>query len=307
MLLGAPHPEARGGGGVIATTRTNYELPTGHGTILTESRALGLLSLSHDVEEDRTPKEATGHERFWEVDAARGVAILMMVLYHFLYDLDTFGGYGIESTTGFWARFADLTAFSFVFLVGVSLSISYSRTEYGSPNRNSFGKYFGRGLKILGYGMVLTFATWLAGAGVIVFGILHLIGVSIVLAYPFLSLRLPNLLLGLGIIAVGLYVSSLDPSPETIWLLPFGLVPETLFMPDYRPLLPWFGVVLLGLFVGNILYSRGRRTFRILPTEPAAARVLGPLGRNSLLIYLVHQPVLVGLLALLGIIRVGGF
>ena len=232
---------------------------------------------------------------------------MMMVLYHLLYDLDTFGGYGIESTTGFWARFADLTAFSFVFLVGVSLYISYSRTEYESPTRNSFGKYLGRGLKIVGYGMALTLVTWISGAGIIAFGILHLIGMSIILAYPFLGLRLPNLFLGLGVIAIGLYVQLLDPSPETAWLLPLGFTPETLFMPDYRPLLPWFGVVLLGLFAGNVLYGRGRRTFRISPKEPAAARMLGPLGRNSLLIYLVHQPILVGLLALSGIIQVGGF
>ena len=241
------------------------------------------------------------------MDAARGVAILMMVLYHFLYDLDTFGGYGIESTTGFWARFADLTAFSFVFLVGVSLAISYSRTKYKSPDQNSFGKYFARGLKIVGYGMVLTLATWISGAGIIAFGILHLIGVSIILAYPFLGLRLPNLFLGLGIVAAGLYVQFLDPSSEAAWLLPFGVTPDNLFMPDYRPLLPWFGVVLLGLYAGDVLYGRGRRTFRMPSKEPALFKPLGPLGRNSLLIYFVHQPILVGLLVLFGIIQIGGF
>lgn len=241
------------------------------------------------------------------MDAARGVAILMMVIYHLLYDLDTFGGYEIESTTGFLARFADLTAFSFIFLVGVSLSISHTRARDKSPGQNMFGKYLLRGLKIVGYGMVLTLGTWLAGTGIIVFGILQLIGVSIILAYPFLSLRLPNLLLGLGIIAVGVYVQFLDPSPETALLVPLGFVPENLFMPDYRPLLPWFGVVLLGLYAGNELYGRGKRRFKLPIGEPAISRVLSPLGRNSLLIYFVHQPIMVALLILFGIVQIGGF
>ena len=192
------------------------------------------------------------------MDAARGVAILMMVLYHFVYDLDTFGGYDIESTSGFWARFADLTAFSFVFLVGVSLAISYAKSSAGSEQA-LFGKYLWRGIKIIGYGMVLTVATWVLGMGIIVFGILHLIGTSIILAYPFLRFRLLNLLTGLSLIAAGWYMQTLGVSSESPWLLPLGVVPEGLFMPDYRPLLPWFGVVLLGVFVGNLAYGSGKR------------------------------------------------
>ncbi|HEX5914458.1 MAG TPA: heparan-alpha-glucosaminide N-acetyltransferase domain-containing protein [Rubrobacter sp.] len=54
-------------------------------------------------------------DRFWEVDAARGVAIIMMIVYHTAYDLDTLGGYDIQSTTGYWALFADLQQASFCF------------------------------------------------------------------------------------------------------------------------------------------------------------------------------------------------
>jgi uncharacterized membrane protein len=241
-------------------------------------------------------------ERFWEVDAARGVAILMMVLYHFMYDLDTFGGYNIESTSGFWARFADLTAFSFVFLVGVSLSISYAKSGAGS-GQFLFGKYLRRGAKIIGYGMVLTLATWALGMGIIVFGILHLIGTSIILAYPFLRLRLLNLLIGLFLILVGWYLQALDLSSGSPWLLPLGFVPEGLFMPDYRPLLPWFGVVLLGIFVGNLVYGSGKRVSGIAWERPDPARPVTFLGRYSLFIYLVHQPILVGLLAAFGVVN----
>lgn len=225
----------------------------------------------------------------------------MMVLYHLMYDLDTFGGYDIDSTTGFWARFADLTAFSFVFLVGVSLSISYAKSGEGA-GQPPFSKYLWRGAKIIGYGMILTLVTWAFGMGIIVFGILHLIGTSIILAYPFLRFRSMNLLAGFSLIAAGLYMNTLDLTSEVPWLLPLGVVPEGLFMPDYRPLLPWFGVVLLGVFAGNLLYGSGKRVASVAWRMPGPGRPLTFLGRHSLFIYLVHQPILVGLLTAFGVV-----
>lgn len=224
----------------------------------------------------------------------------MMVFYHLSYDLDTFGGYGIETTTGLWALFADTTASFFLFLVGVSLTIGYSRG--GGSVR--FRKYLRRGLVVFGYGMLLTVGTWLAGVGVIWFGILHLIGVSIILAYPMLGYRRANLVVGLLIIVVGEYMRSQGVSSESPWLLPFGVVPENLFMPDYRPLLPWFGVVLLGVAFGNLVYGRGKRAVQ---AAPVGARPLGFLGRHSLLIYLIHQPIMVAVLMVLGIVDLGIF
>jgi uncharacterized membrane protein len=253
-------------------------------------------------EESDTERSVAKEQRFWEVDAARGVAIVMMVVYHLTYDLDTFGGYGIESTSGFWARFADATASAFLFLVGISLAISYSR----AGGLGLFGKYLRRGLRILAYGMALTIVFLALGLGVVAFGILHLIGVSIILAYPLLKYRFANLFLGLGVIALGWYMRARDVSSESPWLLPIGVVPENVAMPDYRPLLPWFGVVLLGLFAGNVLYGGGKRPADVPREPPAVARPLVPLGRNSLFIYLIHQPILVALLAALGVIEIAG-
>ena len=241
-------------------------------------------------------------DRFWEVDAARGVAIVMMVVYHLTYDLSLFGDYAIAATSGFWARFADATASLFLLLVGVSLAISHARRR-----GDRFGKYLLRGLKIFGYGMVLTVVFLVFGMGIVAFGILHLIGVSIVLSYPFLNLRLANVALGGLVFGVGLYMVAQNPVSESPWLLPFGVVPEGWVMPDYRPLLPWFGVVLVGLGLGNAIYRGGSRPTILPQKTPALARPLLPLGRNSLLIYLVHQPVLIATLAALGVVDLGLF
>ena len=225
----------------------------------------------------------------------------MMVAYHLAYDLDTFGSYPLDSTTGAWAWFADATASLFLFLVGVSLAISHARSGAIRPGRSLFPKYLLRGLRILGYGMVLTIISVALGMGVIAFGILHVIGVSIILAYPLLGLRWSNLVLGGLVIAVGAYMMAAGISSESPWLLPFGIVPENLAMPDYRPLFPWFGVVLVGLFAGNLIYGAAKRP-PVPKKAPVVARPLVPLGKNSLFIYLIHQPVMIALLAAFGVI-----
>jgi uncharacterized membrane protein len=234
------------------------------------------------------------------VDAARGVAILMMIVYHTTYDLDTLGNYDIQSTTGYWALFADITAGIFLFLVGVALAISRVRT--GLTGWRLVGKYLARGLRILAYGMVLTALFLALGMGVVAFGILHLIGVSIILAYPFLRLRFTNLVLGTLIFAAGQYILAQNLYSQSFWLLPFGVVPDGVLMPDYRPLLPWFGVVLIGLFFGNVVYGDGRRPHVPEDKAPVLASPLLPLGRNSLFIYLIHQPIIIALLAVTGIV-----
>jgi uncharacterized membrane protein len=241
-------------------------------------------------------------ERFWEVDAARGVAIIMMIVYHSAYDLDTLGGYDIQSTTGPWALFADVTAGLFLFLVGVSLAISRARTTL--TGWSLFGKYLARGSRILAYGVVLTVVFLALGMGVVAFGILHLIGISIILAYPFLKLRFTNLVLGTLIFAAGQYILAQGLDSQSIWLLPFGIVPEGMIMPDYRPLLPWFGVVLIGLFFGDVVYGDGRRPAVTEDEAPVPARPLLPMGRNSLFIYLIHQPILIALLAVSGLVDI---
>ena len=224
----------------------------------------------------------------------------MMVIYHTTYDLDVLGGYDIQSTVGFWMLFADVTAGLFLFLVGVSLVISRSRTSL--TGWRLFGKYLARGLRVLAYGMILTGVFLLLDMGVVAFGILHLIGVSIILAYPFLRLRLTNLLLGILIFAAGQYILAQNFTSEGFWPLPFGVLPEGVMMPDYRPLLPWFGVVLFGLFFGNVVYGDGGRPADLPEKAPVPARPLLPLGRNSLFIYLVHQPIVVAVLGALGVV-----
>jgi uncharacterized membrane protein len=242
-------------------------------------------------------------ERLWEIDALRGVAILMMVVYHLLWDLASLGGYDITLRNGFWSWWQIVTASLFTGLVGLSLTLSYSRERRIRPSGSLWSKYVVRGLTVFTWGLVIGLITYLAlGTGYYVrFGILHLIGLSIILAYPFLRYRWLNLALGIVLIVLGPLIQGLRLDLPTLeWLAP---TPGSGV--DYAPLIPWFGRVLIGIFLGNTLYAGGQRRFA-LPDfgHNALVMPLRLMGENSLLIYLIHQPILLATLFLLGIVRV---
>jgi uncharacterized membrane protein len=241
--------------------------------------------------------------RFWEIDLLRGVAILMMIGYHVPYDLDYFGSYTVDVQSGFWFFFARAIATIFLLLVGISLTLSFSRAaKLRKTEKRLYTKYLKRGLKIFSWGLVITFTTWFfLREGFVVFGILHLIGISIILAYPVIKVRYGNLVLGIVFIALGIFINKVTVGFP--WLLWLGLTPARFYSVDYFPLLPWFGVVLIGIFLGNSLYPHYRRSFDLHDlSQFTFIRWLCFLGQHSLLIYLVHQPVLIASLYLMGIV-----
>lgn len=238
-------------------------------------------------------------ERYWEIDVLRGAAIVMMVAYHLFYDL-VFFGYYRPMLSGGWHIFQQVIANLFILLVGVSLVLSHARLSRRERGWSLFRHFLWRGLKLLGLGLAITLVSWVyMGRVVILFGILHLIGTAIILTYPFLSRSLlTNLAVGFIIIALSFYLRQLPPASP--WLMPLGLGLPAGFMLDHFPLFPWFGVALLGLSIGQAVYPGGLRRFDL----PDLGGFLGMkglawLGRHSLLIYLLHQPLLIAALQLL--------
>lgn len=245
-------------------------------------------------------------QRFWEVDLLRGLAVIMMIVFHFLFNLDFFGEYHYVLDSGFWSYFQQATAALFFLTAGIALTLSHARAlSYARAGDRDFWRFFRRGVKIFAWGMVITVVTrFFLQEGFVVFGVLHCIGVSIILAYPFLKRYLWAFPVGVFCLVAGNY---LDNFTFTFpWLLWLGFIPEQFYTVDYFPLLPWFGLFLLGLFLGGLLYPSGWRRF-FLPDCPAfpPLRWVIFLGRHSLVIYLLHQPALLVVLTVLGVIDFG--
>lgn len=239
------------------------------------------------------------NKRFYELDLLRGAAIILMVVIHALHTLNFFGNYNYALNTGYWLYLSKAGASIFIILAGISLTLSSARAKTGT-----FKRFLKRGIIIFSWGLIITLITRIAlGERFVVFGILHFIGLSIILAYPFLPFARLNLLLGVIIILISFPLSEI--TLQTPWFLWLGFRPSGFYSIDYFPLFPWFGLFLIGIFLGNTFYPKAQRKFAIpeisksLPME-----LLCLMGRNSLAIYLLHQPILIVILFLLGYISI---
>jgi len=223
--------------------------------------------------------------RFWEIDFLRGTAIIMMVAFHFMWDLKYFEFITFNIYSGFWGLFQLATASLFLFLVGVSLSLSYSNNK-----NNYLRRFFKRGLMVFGGGLLITIFTLIAfPEKFIYFGILHLIGVSIILSIPLVKKKIVNLVLAIALILIPLLFNI--PYLQIDLLVWTGFA-QPLPALDFFPVIPWFGVVLLGIFAGNTLYENGTSKIEFRKPEIKGIGFVELLGQNSLLIYFIHQPVL---------------
>lgn len=219
--------------------------------------------------------------RIWELDFLRGIALMMMVYFHFIYDLRELYDYPVNYTNGLNFYIGRVSAILFMLLSGISSSFSKSNAK--------------RGLKVLGAAMLITISTHLYDLEYgIKFGILHFLGVSMLLAPIFIKLNKYVLIwLGAGILLLGGFVSKINTSVN--YLFPLGITDSSFASSDYYPLVPWFGVFLIGLALGKFLYKDKRSVFSFDLNDNG----INMAGRYTLLIYLFHQPLIIIILTLL--------
>lgn len=225
------------------------------------------------------------------IDALRGVAILGMIVFHTVWDLSLVG---LSATPiaeePFWAGFARVVAGSFLFIAGASLVLA-TRAGINWPT-------FWRRIAIVGCAAsIVSLVTWqIFPTQWVFFGILHQIALGSILALPFL--RAPLLLvLAVAAVAIALPFFVQHPIFDEGPLLIVGLGTFFPAAVDYVPILPWTGLILAGVAAMRIALARGFEptlTAWRATSMPARALVLG--GRHSLLVYLVHQPILIALL-----------
>jgi uncharacterized membrane protein len=228
------------------------------------------------------------------IDAMRGVAIVLMIAYHFSFDLAFFGALRADfNNDPFWLGSRAIIVSLFLTLVGVSLALSAER-------RAGRAAFWRRQARIGACALLVSVASWwMFPRTFIFFGILHFIFVASLVGGALLGFATPAAAFAvLGAVALlgGMQFSSplFDAAPMQ-WIGFMARKPPT---EDYVPLFPWIGVVFLGIAAGQVA-SRSRAASAWLASKNGLAfPPCAWMGRHSLAIYMLHQPVLLGLLFL---------
>ena len=233
-------------------------------------------------------------ERIWELDALRGFCILCVIFVHFMFDLVYFLGKQVD--------FPPLYTFIQQYGGAIFVILSGCCATLGSRS-------FRRGALVFGCGMLITLVTWgmyrlgMAASDVVVkFGVLHLLGICMML-YPLLK-KLPTAAVGVlavVFIAAGYVLQGMVF--EIKWLFPLGFVYPGFTSSDYFPIFPQLGWFLLGILFGRTVYREKKTRLPGMAQDFFLIRFFRWCGRQSLWIYLLHQPIVYGLIELVSMLR----
>lgn len=228
-------------------------------------------------------------QRSQTLDATKGTLVLAMIAYHACYVAVMFGLADIELYSGFWWIFPRMIAAGFVAVSGWNLAAKRAKgagfMEFGSR----------AGLLAL-IALAISVATWpVLGKGFVFFGVIHLLAVSSVFAYPLLGRPIFAAVTGLVVMVAGMVLGKFRF--DFAWLGWLGLRPANLHPADYLPLAPWFAFIAFGAAAGDVLRKRISRASENRHHKPPSAtiRLLAAMGSRSLFVYLAHLPLLYGL------------
>lgn len=238
------------------------------------------------------PPRLPYYPRLQWVDVLRGLALAGMIIYHFIWDLSYFSYLAPgQVSQGGLRLFARIVAFSFLFLAGFSLFLAHR-------NGVAWKAFWQRFFMIAAVAFLISMITWwLLPDNFIYFGILHEIALTSLAGLLFLGTPVViNLLLAVAVFVLPAICQCLS-GPWFWWT---GLTADARPSFDYVPFFPWFAAGFLGLTAARIMRRHNR-----LQWLEGGIRIqwlfngwLQWAGRHSLLVYLVHQPVLLGMLYL---------
>lgn len=207
------------------------------------------------------------------LDHCRALAVLWMILFHLTYDLRLFGLPSLPSSAQwYWVGFPRLIVATFMFSMGLSLDFAQSK------DRLNAARFWRRWFKIAAAAALVSLGTWLTfPERWVYFGTLHCIATCSLLVWPFLNR--PKLAFFTGLVILG---------AETLGVsAPWFKLPHSSM--DYIPPWPWLAWSLWGVAARPFLQKM--QLMRSWPQLDTVAFF----GRHALKIYLIHQPVLLGL------------
>ena len=244
--------------------------------------------------------------RFDSVDALRGLAIVWMTAYHLCFDLNQFG-YLKQNfyADPFWTWQRSAIVSLFLFTAGLGQAIAVHQGQ-------SWPRFWRRWIQVAGCALLVSAGSyWMFPKSFIYFGVLH--GLAVMLVVVRLTAGWGGWLWGLGAAAIAMqfiaaYAHSVWAGAEFLnqnWFNWLGLISRKPITEDYVPLIPWLGVMWWGMAAGIWALRQRPQWFRWAPVHggAVASRPLAWLGRWSLSYYMLHQPLLIGLLMALGALK----
>ena len=232
------------------------------------------------------------------VDTLRGVAMVWMTAFHLCFDLNHFGYIRQDFYSDpFWTWQRTLILSLFLFCAGMGQAMAVAQGQ-------TWPRFWRRWIQVVACALLVTAGSWLMyPQSFIYFGVLH--GIAVMLVIARLTTRWGGWLWGLGAVAIAVQfiaASVLDSgamaayseamnAPALNWL---GLITRKPVTEDYVPLIPWIGVMWWGVAAGSWLSRHGGRC--LTWKSPSSVKPLACLGRWSLSYYVLHQPVLIGVL-----------
>lgn len=229
-------------------------------------------------------------QRVQLVDVSRGLAIAGVVLFHVVWDLEFTGLISGIAYHPAWLAFGRLLAGTFMFLVGVALVLAHGQ--------GLNAKVFAKRLAVIALAaVIISIVTWFVfPQSFIFFGILHAITIASLIGIAFLWLpKGLTFIAGIGFLVLPYFAASDFFNQRALaWI---GLFTEPPPSNDFVPVFPWAGITLLGIVAAKMVFGdKGTDRKRLDLGEGPLTEALVWMGRNSLAIYLVHQPVLLGII-----------
>lgn len=204
-----------------------------------------------------------------------------MIYFHIIFDLKDLYGYPLEYASGVNYYIGKLSVILFMLLSGISCTLSKNNVK--------------RGIRVLAIALLITLATHLYSDALgVKFGVLHFLGLSMIL-YEAVKKANPYVLLAAGVIIIiaGNLFGKITMSHDIFFI--FNLTSNSFYSSDYYPLFPWLGIFLFGIVIGKLFYSSKESLLPFSIKENPISKA----GRHTLILYVIHQPLILVILSLL--------
>ena len=240
------------------------------------------------IEKERLKSQS----RIWELDFLKGIALILMIITHLFFDLSEFFSVDVSSFGSFPSAVGKISAIIFMTVCGVSATIGKRNVQ--------------NGFRLLALATALSLVTAIfdriTGSEICIkFGILHFLAFAMIVSYFSKKLPVPVLVL-LSFASFLLGKCFLSRFVNFPLLFPFGLRTREFFSGDYYPLFPNLSYIFFGNAVGKMLYKEKKSVFK---KSVKGFDVFNFLGRNTLVLYFIHQPILILILIFISLFSKG--